>query len=317
MPLIQLHAYEQFILDTPGGLQGHGIDQQALDSLIADIQLPRTETAVISWSGDMPMTDYLNGFDIIQKYIRAGDIYQINYTHQLKGKTSATGRQLFHHFMTEKPVSHAAYFDAGKHEIISLSPEGFICIDGQHIVTQPIKGTRPRHSDASRDAKLRDQLVKSKKEQAELYMIVDLLRNDLGKVCKTNTVKVTDPKVVTAMPNVWHTHANIEGQLKDDIPVIEALMSMFPGGSITGCPKHRAMEIIDELETEPRGVYTGSLGYILPDGKAAFNIAIRTLVKSGEHINLGVGGGITIMSEGEDEYAETAAKAAFFRGTSR
>ena len=311
-PLIRLRAYDQFLSQSGEDLLGYQLSQSDLEqfSLSEHDSISKPE---LSWGAEIPLDKYLDGFNTIQDYIRAGDIYQINYTHQLRAKTEQSGRDLFAHFMKHKPVSHAAFLGFAEQEVLSLSPEGFIHVDGQDISTQPIKGTRPRSADDAEDRQLREQLITSQKEQAELFMIVDLLRNDLGRVCETASVRVTDPKIVTAMPNVWHTHANITGHLKPEISTMDALLSMFPGGSITGCPKRRAMEIIDELEATSRGLYTGSIGYILPSGEASFNIAIRTMIKRAESIKLGIGGGITIKSDGHEEYAETAAKAAFFR----
>ncbi len=311
-PLAEIHAYNSYLCQTSGQLLGYNFNQQDLDRLIL-ADKPELDAPELVWRDEIPLDQYLRGFSRIQDYIRAGDIYQINYTHQLQGQSQTSGKDIFAYFMQHKPVSHAAYLTRDDQEIISLSPEGFIHVDGRNISTQPIKGTRPRALDEAQDLALREELITSKKEQAELFMIVDLLRNDLGKVCETGTVRVIDSKIVTAMPNVWHTHATIRGQLKESHSTIEALLSMFPGGSITGCPKYRAMEIIDDLESSARGIYTGSIGYILPTGEASFNIAIRTMVKTGTNFTLGVGGGITIKSDGRDEYDETLAKAAFFR----
>lgn len=311
-PLIRLRAYDQFLSQSGEDLLGYQMSQSDLDQFSLS-EYDSISAPELSWEAEIPLDKYLDGFNTIQDYIRAGDIYQINYTHQLQAKTEQSGRDLFAHFMKHKPVSHAAFLGFAEQEVLSLSPEGFIHVDGQDISTQPIKGTRPRSADDAEDRQLREQLITSQKEQAELFMIVDLLRNDLGRVCETASVRVTDPKIVTAMPNVWHTHANITGHLKPEISTLDALLSMFPGGSITGCPKRRAMEIIDELEATSRGLYTGSIGYILPSGEASFNIAIRTMIKRAESIKLGIGGGITIKSDGHEEYAETAAKAAFFR----
>ena len=163
------------------------------------------------------------------------------------------------------------------------------------------------------DEKNLKYLLSSEKEQAELYMIIDLLRNDLGKVCETGSVQVVESKSVQKLEKVFHTYGVVKGKLKKEIHPIEALLSMSPGGSVTGCPKKRACEAIYELEDFPRGVYTGTIGYILPDGTLNFNIAIRTVVQEGNNLTLGVGGGITIGSNNEDEYNETLAKAASFQ----
>ena len=163
------------------------------------------------------------------------------------------------------------------------------------------------------DEKNLRELLHSEKEQAELYMIVDLLRNDLGKICTAGSVQVVKSKSIQKLEKVFHTYSVVQGRIKQDIHPIEALLSMSPGGSISGCPKKRACEIIHELEDYSRGVYTGTIGCILPDGTLQFNIAIRTVVQEGNELTLGVGGGITIDSNNNDEYNESLAKAASFQ----
>ena len=315
LPLLTFYAYDNYLMGQKDEIVTHGTDsnwQQYLsERMTTDLAAP-TE---VNLQLEPTITEdrYRSGFDKIQRYIRDGDIYQINYTFPLVAKTDVSSRDLFAHYFQHKPVAYAAYMETSQADILSLSPESFYHEKNNVITTRPIKGTRPRGIDAAQDNALREQLLDSKKEQAELFMIVDLLRNDLGKVCTTGSVEVTRTKEVTALPNVWHTYSEVQGQRQTDISSAEALLSMLPGGSITGCPKIRAMEIIDELEVQRRGIYTGSLGYRLPDGEMAFNIAIRTMVKQAQIITLGVGGGITIKSDCDDEYQEALAKSNFFR----
>lgn len=253
---------------------------------------------------------YDTNFNKIKYHIRAGDVYQINYTHRLKSKTDTAPEQLFFQLRQKNKVGYSAYFETDDWAIHSLSPEQFIKIQNGIITTKPIKGTISRGNTPEEDVQNLNALLRSEKEQAELYMIIDLLRNDLGKVCETGMVKVLESKSVQQLEKVFHTYGLVQGELKSNLSPIEALISMSPGGSISGCPKKRACEIIHELEPNPRGIYTGTMGHILPDGTLNFNIAIRTIFHQKQDLTLGVGGGITIDSNNDDEYHETLAKAA-------
>lgn len=316
-PLLTFYAYDKYLWQKEEQVLCSDVDtswQNEIQKLITSAALENTfENLHLEQS--ITKDWYRSGFEKIQKYIREGDIYQINYTFPLSAKTRASSREIFSHYHEQKPVSYAAYIESDNADIISLSPESFYHEKDGLITTCPIKGTRPRGAQPDEDLALREQLMASKKEQAELFMIVDLLRNDLGKVCEIGSVEVTRSKEVTALPNVWHTYSEVQGKRKSSISSVEAMLSMLPGGSITGCPKIRAMEVIDELEVKNRGVYTGSLGYRLPDGEMAFNIAIRTLVKKKDKVSLGVGGGITIKSDCDDEHQEALAKSHFFTQT--
>ncbi len=266
-----------------------------------------------SFSATLEETEYHNNFSKIIDYITAGDIYQINYTHLMQAQMDRSGRELFGLFAEANPADYAVYWEAKDLNIISLSPESFVCIKDDTITTMPIKGTRPRGATPQEDAQLKNELLTSRKEQAELFMITDLLRNDVGKVSRVGTVDVIHKKKLQELATVFHTFAEITGKKSPVLSNIEALLSMFPGGSITGCPKKRAIEIINEIEDSPRGIYTGSIGYILPNQDLEFNIAIRTVIQRGNHLSLGVGGGITIESNVVDEYHETFAKARSFQ----
>lgn len=253
--------------------------------------------------------EYRQAYKKIKEYIKAGDIYQINLSHRLEGQSQAPARELFVKTLSENPVEHAAYIEGADFEILSASPERFIKISEGKIETNPVKGTRPRGKTPEEDQKMVKELIESEKEAAELNMITDLLRNDTGKVAKIGSVKVEGHRLLSKCPTVWHTYSKISGKLATS--PVEALISMFPGGSITGCPKKRAIEIIDEVENHSRGVYTGAIGYIDND-KLDFNIAIRTIIKKGKKLYLQVGGGIVIDSEEKAELDETLEKAKSF-----
>jgi para-aminobenzoate synthetase component 1 len=197
----------------------------------------------------------------------------------------------------------------GDIDIISSSPERFLKITNKIVETRPIKGTRPRGRTLKEDNSYKEELINSEKDKAELLMIVDLERNDLSRVCKPGTVKVTELFKLEEYSTVFHLVSTVRGELKDEIDGVECMRFCFPGGSITGTPKIRAMEIIDELEGIKRGLYTGSIGYFSFDGNVDFNIIIRTMVKIKDKVYIGVGGGITWESREADEYQETLDKA--------
>ena len=257
--------------------------------------------------------EYYRNFRKIKKYIQKGEFYQINYTNYFKSMQFAKPEEMFWFYRLENNVGYSAFIEGDDWSIISLSPEQFIKIEEGIITTRPIKGTikRPPKSKNS-NSEIR-HLLNSEKEKAELYMIIDLMRNDLGKICKTGSVKVIKKRSLQKLESVFHTYGLIKGELKNNLAPIEALLSMIPGGSISGCPKKRACEIIFELEKEPRGIYTGTIGYILPSGALQFNIAIRTIVNHGRDLFFGVGSGITIDSQMDEEYQELFAKVASFQ----
>lgn len=256
--------------------------------------------------------NYSKAFKKIKHYIKEGDVYQINLTHRLEAKTKMPPRELFLKIIETNPVDFLAYIEGDGFEILSASPERFIKIQNRKIETCPIKGTRPRGKNKKQDEKLKKELIENKKEAAELNMITDLLRNDMGKVCKINSVKVEGSRLIQKCPTVWHTYSKITGRINEKFTPLEALISMLPGGSITGCPKKRAIEIIDELEPTTRSVYTGVIGHIDPTQNLDFNIAIRTIIKKGPKLYLQVGGGIVIDSKEKAEFQETLDKAASF-----
>ncbi len=255
---------------------------------------------------------YLRSIHQIQEYIRSGDIYQANFTHFLRNEKKTDTTSLIKALKAENPVDFGAIWQTPDYHIYSFSPERFATIRGKSIITEPIKGTRPRSIGMVEDQHQREALFHSEKEKAELFMITDLLRNDLSKVCKVGSVLVKKSREILPLQHVWHTHSIISGELQPDVAPIDAILSMIPGGSVTGCPKKRALEIINQLETYQRSVYTGIIGVQYPDGDSDWSIAIRTVVAQNQQLYLGVGGGITLDSSPEEEYAESLAKAKSF-----
>ncbi|HYF96178.1 MAG TPA: aminodeoxychorismate synthase component I [Symbiobacteriaceae bacterium] len=241
-------------------------------------------------------------------YIGAGDIYQVNLAQRFSALYTGTGWDLYRRLRALFPAPFAAFLEMGSWQVVSGSPERFITVEGRKIETRPIKGTRPRSADPELDRALAAELLASEKDAAELVMIVDLQRNDLGRICEYGTVTVPSLRHLEQTPNVWHTVASVVGRLRPDADTASILRATFPGGSITGAPKVRAMQIIAELEPVRRDVYTGAIGYIGFDGRLDLNIAIRTAVVKDGQVHFHAGGGIVADSDPELEYHETLAK---------
>ena len=244
-----------------------------------------------------------------KQYIKDGDIYQVNLSQRFRAKTDLGAPQIYLSLRKTSPSPFGAYFDAGEFQILSSSPERFLKLDKGLVVTRPMKGTRPRGRNSREDATLKKELLNSRKDEAELTMIVDLERNDLGKVCDYDSVKVESLRQIEEYSTVFQTTATVAGCLHKDKDRFDLLRACFPGGSITGCPKIRSMEIIEELEPSRRGIYTGSLGYLSFSGGMDFNILIRTILKKGRDLYFGAGAGIVADSAPEAEYDETMVKA--------
>lgn len=261
-----------------------------------------------SWSRG----EFVGAVEKAQRYIRSGDIYQVNLSHRLAASLPADGWSFFQRLTALSPAPHAAFLDCGDFQIASSSPELFLRLSGSLIQTRPIKGTRPRSADPTRDAQLTYELQTSPKEMAELVMITDLLRNDLGKVCEYGSVHVPELVRLERYSQVQHLVSTVEGRLRTGTTHFSAFASCFPGGSITGAPKIRAMEIIDELEPITRGPYTGALGYLGFNREAQLSIIIRTALCVGEAVYFHVGAGIVADSIPDAEYEETLAKARGF-----
>ena len=236
----------------------------------------------------------------------------MNLSQRLAAPCPFSGWELFERLLAVSPAPFAAYLDCGDFQIASSSPEQFLRLSGSHITTRPIKGTRPRSPDPTRDAQLAYELQTSPKELAELVMITDLLRNDLGKVCEYGSVQVPELAKLERFAQVQHLVSTVEGRLRADVTHFAALASCFPGGSITGAPKFRAMEIIDELEPLARGPYCGCHGYLGFNRESQLSITIRTAVCKAGLAHFNVGAGIVADSVPATEYDETLAKAAGF-----
>jgi len=253
--------------------------------------------------------NYLAAVRKAKEYIRQGDIYQVNLSQRFFIRTGLSAAEIYLRLRRSSPAPFAAYFDAGDHQILSSSPERFLKLSQGRVSTVPMKGTRPRHADVKKDKAFKQELLKSAKDKAELTMIVDLERNDLGRVCDYNSIKVNKLRQLEAYRTVYQTTATIEGRLFHDCDRFDLLRACFPGGSITGCPKIRAMEIIKELEPNKRLAYTGALGYFSFCGRMDFNILIRTILKKGNNLYFWAGGGIVADSKPLAEYQETLVKA--------
>jgi para-aminobenzoate synthetase component 1 len=263
-------------------------------------------------NSNLSRADFLAAVEQAQRYIHAGDIYQVNLSQRLTTPSVFSGWELFQKLGAISPAPFSAFFDCGDFQLASSSPELFLRLSGSHIQTRPIKGTRPRDPDPTRDAQLAYELQTSAKELAELIMITDLLRNDLGKVCEFGSVQTPELARLERFAQVQHLVSTVEGRLRRNVTHFGALGSCFPGGSITGAPKFRAMEIIDELEPVARGPYTGCHGYLGFNRESQLSITIRTAICKDSLAHFNVGAGIVADSNPEAEYEETLAKAAGF-----
>ncbi|MHB8105147.1 MAG: aminodeoxychorismate synthase component I [Dehalococcoidales bacterium] len=251
---------------------------------------------------------YLEAVAKAREYICAGDIFQVNLSQRLEVDINTTPYELFKCLRKINPAPFANYFSFDGVSIVGASPERFLKVRGDWVETRPIKGTKPRGKTPEEDRVLAESLTKSAKDRAENIMIVDLERNDIGRVCRYGTVKVTELAILETYPTVFHLTSTVVGQLREGKSLIDLLKASFPGGSITGAPKVRAMEIIDELEPTRRSVYTGSLGYLSFSGDMDLNIVIRTFIVKDGRAYFQVGGAIVYDSQPEAEYIETLDK---------
>lgn len=277
-----------------------------------DFAVPRSCSGGPRVRSNVTRAQFLEQVRQAQQFIRSGDIYQVNLSHRLTADTGCSGWELFQQLAAVSPAPFGAYLDCGGFQIASSSPEQFLQLSGSQIRTRPIKGTRPRSADALRDAQLAFELQTSPKEMAELVMITDLLRNDLGRVCEFGSIQVPDLARLERFAQVQHLVSTIEGGLREDVTHFGALASCFPGGSITGAPKIRAMEIIDELEPIARGPYTGALGYLGFNRESQLSIVIRSAICQPGRAHFNVGAGIVADSDPEAEFEETITKARGF-----
>lgn len=262
------------------------------------------------WRSNCTLDDYYAKVEKVKQYIRAGDIYQANLTQRFMAYSKTVPFENYLRLRRLNPSSHAAYLSWENRAILSASPELFLELRQGNVITRPIKGTAPRSNDTALDIAASQALTQSEKDRAELNMIIDLLRNDLGRVCRYGSVSVVEDGALETHPSVYHRVASISGKLRPECHWYDLLEATFPGGSITGAPKIRAMQIISQLEPTTRGVYCGSIGYLGLDGSLSLSIAIRTLVQIGQQIYGYAGGAITSDSDSAMEYEEMLAKAA-------
>ena len=266
-------------------------------------------TNLVPVSSNFDFESYCAAVDRVRQYIAAGDVYQVNLSQRFSCSQEIPPSQLFSALRCRYPSPFGAYLDFGDFQVLSNSPERFFNIAGDRLKTQPIKGTKPRGTSPAQDQALKKSLIESEKDRAELLMIVDLERNDVAKVAIPGTVEVPACFAIATYPTVFHLSATVTGQLRPGIDFIDCLKALFPGGSVTGAPKIRAMQIINELETVRRGIFTGALGWIGLNGDADLSIAIRTLTCKHKQCYFHAGGGVVWDSIPEQEYQETMVKA--------
>lgn len=290
----------------------HQSPKEFLDFIFRRLESPRKNNPInlkSNFKSNFTFEGYLQTIGIVKSYIDNGEVYQINLSHQFQCEVDSHPIDIYRRLREKNPAQFSALICVDENRwILSTSPELFFSLNNKKVVTKPIKGTIRRGLDQKEDEKLKHQLFNSEKDSAELLMIVDLERNDLGKICKPGSVKVKSLKKIETYASVHHLVAEIEGELDNNKDIFDVISAMFPGGSITGAPKKRAMEIIDELEKTKRGIYTGSIGYIDLNGNAMFNIAIRTLIYDSGKLFLNLGGGIVFDSVPQKEYEETLQK---------
>jgi para-aminobenzoate synthetase component 1 len=260
-------------------------------------------------TSNMRVSYYISSIERIKNYIKEGDVYQINFSHRFEVKGSFESYPLFLKLQKVNPAPYSAYFNFNDFVLISNSPELFLKKEGAKIITKPMKGTRKRVKNSEVNKKIINDLLSSEKDRAELIMIVDLERNDLGKICEYGSVKVKKLINLEKYKTVYQTTSTIEGKVRKEVNLIDIIKATFPGGSITGAPKKRAMEIIEELEPTKRNFYTGCLGYFGFNENLQLNILIRTLLFKNNKIFYPAGGGIVWDSIPEKEYEETLTKA--------
>lgn len=326
MPDAYICFYDNFIIENcekqvlyvtaQGKLSGQ---EQSIGKIEAQVKqlswghqgkcVPNRQSIIAEYRANFEKEEYKQAIEKMIRYIIEGDIYIANMTQQLMVDSKRDPYQVFQYLRTHNPAPFGGYLNYGDFQIISASPERFLRLKNDIVETRPIKGTRRRGVTPQEDQQLKQELQSSEKDRSELLMIVDLLRNDLNRVCQPGSVAVTEHFGVETYATVFHLVSTITGQLKEEYGIMDLIKAAFPGGSITGAPKIRAMEVIDELEQNRRGLYTGSIGYLGLDGSSDLNIVIRTAVHQGGTYYLGVGGGITCESETEFEYEETLQKA--------
>ncbi|MCM8818816.1 MAG: aminodeoxychorismate synthase component I [Candidatus Omnitrophica bacterium] len=273
------------------------------------LKIEISEFKIKKLTSNMSYSKYISSIEKIRDYIKEGDVYQINFSHRFEIKGIFEPYNLFLRLQKTNPAPYSAYFNFRDFFLVSNSPELFLKKQGKRIITKPMKGTRKAEKNSVLNRKIKEELLRSEKDRAELIMIVDLERNDFGKICEYGTVKVEKLIELEKYKTVYQTTSTIEGKLKNGINFEAIIKAIFPGGSITGAPKKRAMEIIEELEPTKRNFYTGSFGFFGFNENLQLNILIRTLLIKNNKIYYPVGGGIVWDSIPEKEYEETIVKA--------
>lgn len=315
------HSTEQVFLTGLGILEDA---EKSVEGLLHQIEMQQAmgegeESSLILeetplFQSPFSAKEYKEAIERVRAYIREGDIYIANMTHTFSRAFQDDPQKTYEKLRKVNPAPFSAYMPLEGFSVLCSSPERFLEVRNGQVQTRPIKGTIARGKTPEEDANNKRKLENSEKDQSELLMIVDLERNDFSKVCQPGTVKVTELFKIEQFATVFHLVATIVGTLKDGCTAVDCLSATFPGGSITGAPKIRAMEIIDELERNRRNLYTGCIGYFGFDGNADFNIVIRSILIKNQVAHIGVGGGITWESDAQSEYEETIAKAiALFR----
>ncbi len=271
---------------------------------------PAPALPALKFQTNFTQAQYVQAVQQALAHIREGDIYQINLSRQIYASChDVDALAVYAALRRISPSDHSAYFTDGKNHILSSSPERCVALTGRQVQVKPMKGTRPRGTSPSEDSRYCQELTDSPKEIAELLMVTDLERNDLGRVCEYGSVRVASMRAIETYATVFQATSTIEGVLRPDCDGFDILKACFPSGSVTGCPKIEAMKTIDRLETVPRGLYTGALGYMSFTGGMDFNVLIRTLILGPQGISFHVGGGIVADSDPVMEYEETCLKA--------
>ncbi len=297
-------------------LVGHGLTEDVWETVIDQFSLLPAEdpgavfSVLASPRSNMDSDYYARAFQRIRRYLTEGDCYQVNLAQRFSSPCQGDPWRAYQYLRTINAAPFSSYLNFPDVQVLSSSPERFLSVSDGEVETKPIKGTRPRKASQQLDVLQIGALIESRKDRAENVMIVDLLRNDISKCCKPGSVKVPRLFDIESYANVHHLVSTVKGELRDDQNALDLLRSCFPGGSITGAPKIRAMEIIEELEPNRRGIYCGSIGYIGFNGNMDTNIAIRTLVHSAGTIRCWAGGGIVNDSSLDEEYQESFDKAA-------
>lgn len=278
---------------------------EALHKKITTNIKPKSFKLTSTWQSNMTEQAYTKKFEQVQAYLLSGDCYQINLAQRFIANYQGSELNAYLKLREANKAPFSAFIKTDKNAVLSISPERFLRLDNGAVQTKPIKGTRPRHAESAKDIALAQSLKSASKDKAENLMIVDLLRNDLSRVCEAGTVKVPSLFAIESFPAVHHLVSTVEGRLSEGKTGVDLLRAAFPGGSITGAPKIRAMEIIEELEPHRRSVYCGSIGYLSACGKMDSSITIRTLICEEGKIYCWAGGGLVADSKVKEEYQET------------